>query len=263
MRQNLSAPAALVRRHDPDRFLATLFAPPAVRETLFVLYAFNHEIARAAEVASEPALALLRLAWWREVVEGALRYHEVAAPLASLLAAGGLERDLLLALIEAREHEVNPEIPTLPAWRDHLFATAGNLAVAAGRVLGQGDAAPALARFGAVYGAAGALRSIPFQARRGRVLLPADLLARHGLSPAEVAAVPDAPALLPVRRALAAEALSWLTEARTIKLPRAALPAALPAVLAGRDLRRSAAPARPRGFGARLALSRAALIGRI
>ncbi|MGH7107045.1 MAG: squalene/phytoene synthase family protein [Acetobacteraceae bacterium] len=263
MPRQLSASAALVRRHDPDRFLATLFAPPAARETLFVLYAFNHEIARAAEVPSEPALAWLRLAWWREVVEGALPCHEVATPLAALLAARRLERDLLLALIEAREHEVSPDFPTLPAWREHLFATAGNLAVAAGRVLGQGDAAPALARFGAAYGAAGALRSIAFQARRGRVLLPADLLARHGLSPAEVAAAPDASALLPLRRALAAEALSWLTEARAIKLPRAALPAALPAVLARRDLRRAAAPVRPRGIGARLALSRAAFTGRI
>lgn len=263
MPQKLSAPAALVRRYDPDRFLATLFAPCAVRETLFVLYAFNHEIARAPEVASEPALALLRLTWWREVVEGAKRHHEVATPLASLLAAGWLERDLLLALIEARENEVSPDFPTLAAWRDHLFATAGTLAIAAGRVLGQGEAAPALAPFGAAYGAAGVLRSIAFQAHRGRVLLPADVLARHGLSPAQVAAAPDAPALLPARRALAAEALSWLTEARTIKLPRAALPAALPAVLARRDLHRSAAPVRPRGFGARLALSRAALIGRI
>ena len=48
----LSACAELVRRHDPDRFLTALFAPPAMRETLFVLYAVNHELARAREVVS-------------------------------------------------------------------------------------------------------------------------------------------------------------------------------------------------------------------
>ncbi|MGD0108468.1 MAG: squalene/phytoene synthase family protein [Rhodopila sp.] len=63
--------AALVRRHDPDRFLTALFAPPERRHALLTLYAFNHELARAREVASEPALALIRLQWWREVVEGA------------------------------------------------------------------------------------------------------------------------------------------------------------------------------------------------
>jgi phytoene synthase len=57
--------AALVRRHDPDRFLTSLFAPPAQRDALLTLYAFNHELARAREVISEPPLALIRLQWWR------------------------------------------------------------------------------------------------------------------------------------------------------------------------------------------------------
>src|SRR5580692_9280 len=79
---------AFVRRHDPDRFLTALFAPPDKRPALLALYAFNHELARAREAAHEPALALIRLHWWREVVEGAPRAHEVATPLAASLAAG-------------------------------------------------------------------------------------------------------------------------------------------------------------------------------
>ncbi len=254
----LSAAAALVRRHDPDRFLATLFAPAAARETLFVLYAFNHEIARAPEIASQPELALIRLSWWREVVEGVPHRHEIAAPLALLIAAGRLERAPLITLIEARENEVVPDFPTFSAWRAHLFAGAGGLAVAAGRVLGV-DAEPALTRFGAAYGAAGLLRSVPFQARLGRVLLPADVLAAHGLSPAAVVEAPEAPALARVRRALAARAQSWLAEAQALGLPRPALPAALPAVLARRDLLRPEARAEPRGLAARLAVLAAAL----
>jgi phytoene synthase len=83
--------AALVRRHDPDRFLTALFAPPAHRDALLILYAFNHELARAREVASEPPLALIRLQWWREVVEGEQRRHEVASPLSQAIAAGALD----------------------------------------------------------------------------------------------------------------------------------------------------------------------------
>ena len=41
--------AEFVRRHDPDRFLCALFAPPARRDALFALVAFNHELARARE----------------------------------------------------------------------------------------------------------------------------------------------------------------------------------------------------------------------
>ena len=102
--------AALVRRHDPDRFLTALFAPPEQRDALLTLYAFNHELARAREVVSEPPLALIRLQWWREVVEGAPRRHEVAEPLRAAIDAGQLERDDLLAMIDAREAEAEPAL---------------------------------------------------------------------------------------------------------------------------------------------------------
>jgi len=260
---DLNPPGALVRRNDPDRFLATLFAPASARETLFVLYAFNLELARACEAPREPHASLIRLAWWREVVEGAARRHEVATPLAASLAEGRLDRAALLALIDARESEVAPEFATLADWRAHLIATQGGLAAAAGKVLGAEGAAPALRFFGAAYGAARLLGSIPALARRGRVLLPADILAAYRLSPEAVIATPDAPALAPVRARLASEAATWLAEARRSKLPRAALPAALPAVLAARDLRRPGETPRPRGLGARLSVLMAALRGRV
>src|ERR1019366_9125501 len=82
---------SLVRRHDPDRFLTALFAPPEHRDALLTLYAFDHELARAREVTSEPHLTLIRLHWWREVVEGARRRHEGATPLADLLDSGRLD----------------------------------------------------------------------------------------------------------------------------------------------------------------------------
>src|SRR3954454_2482946 len=108
--------AAIVRRHDPDRFLTALFAPADRRDALLTLYAFNHELARAREVASEPTLALIRLQWWREVVEGAPRRHEVADPLRGLIEAGELRRDDLLAMIDAREAEAELAFASLAAW---------------------------------------------------------------------------------------------------------------------------------------------------
>src|SRR5208282_2357723 len=89
-----------VRRHDPDRFLCALFAPADRRETLFLLYAFNHELARAREATSQPTLTLIRLQWWREVIEGARRHHEVAGPLGDALDAGRLDAADLGGMIE-------------------------------------------------------------------------------------------------------------------------------------------------------------------
>src|ERR671936_425398 len=67
----LSPVAALVRRHDRDRFQTALFAPAARREALFALYAFNYEIARVRERVREPILGRIRLEWWRETIAAA------------------------------------------------------------------------------------------------------------------------------------------------------------------------------------------------
>ncbi len=253
---------ALVRRHDPDRFLTALFAPPDRRAALLTLYAFNHELARAREVASEPPLALIRLQWWREVVEGEARRHGVAQPLAEAIAGGRLVPADLLALIEARETEAEPAIETLEDWRSYVLQAAGGLSVAAARLLGAPDA-EAFRPYGAAYGAAGLLRSVPILARAGRCLLPADLLAAQGLSLEAAIAAPGAAGVRAVRATLAGEVHAWLRGAPRRIVPKAALAAALPAVLARRDLARLDAPLLPRGFADRFAVTLAGVTGRI
>src|SRR6201984_811294 len=68
----LSPVAALVRRHDHDRYQTVLFAPAARREALFALYAFNYEIARVRESVTQPMLGQIRLQWWRENIGAAV-----------------------------------------------------------------------------------------------------------------------------------------------------------------------------------------------
>jgi 15-cis-phytoene synthase len=253
-----------VRRHDPDRFLTALFAPPGRRSALLALYAFNHELARAREVAREPTLALIRLQWWREVVEGSPKHHEVATPLAAAMAAGALARDDLLMLIDAREIEAGASIPTREAWCAYLRATAGGVAVTAARTLGA--TAPETFRdLGAAYGAAGVLRSVPALAAQTRCLLPADVLAAKGLSPEAVIAAPTAPGVRAVLQELAVEGRGMLRGANR-RFPPAILAAALPAVLAGRDLshiERGHALPLQRGLGDRVAVTVAAARGRV
>ena len=254
--------AALVRRHDPDRFLTALFAPPDRRDALLTLYAFNHELARAREVASEPPLALIRLQWWREVVEGEIRRHEVASPLSEAIARGALDRLHLLAIIEARETEAYAEFATLADWRAWLQAGAGGLAVAAAFALGA--AQPDAARpFGAAYGIAGLIRATAALAAQRCCLLPRDLLARHDLSPEAFIDDPASAAAQATLHEVVREGRTLLADAARTSLPRAATAAALPAVLARRDLARWPAIAMPRRLGDRLAVTVAALTGRI
>jgi phytoene synthase len=265
--------AGFVRKHDPDRFLCAIFAPPARRGALLALLALNHELARAREAASNPVAALIRLQWWREAIEEAEaghppRRHEVALPLHGAIRAGQLDPADLLALVDGREQETAEEgVPNRAAFADYLRGTAGGVAVTAGRLLGVGEAGlPALRAVGAAYGAAGVLRSVAAHAAQGRCLLPADALAESGLAPEAVLQAPES--VGSAVRVLAAESAAALAAARaaTRDLPRGAVAAALPAVLARRDLARLAAGrpvATPRRLGDRLAVSLAGLRGRV
>ena len=254
--------ATIVRRTDPDRFFCALFAPPAKREAVLLLAAVNHELARAREVVSLAPLALIRLQWWREVADGERRSHEVAGPLGAALDAGVVAADDIHAMVDAREAEAD-DISDFAGWEALVRGTAGRLAVAQARVLGA-DAA-ALARIGALgaaYGAIGQLRNVEALARRGRCLLPLDLLAAAGITPEEVVADPRDARLAPVRRRIAVWASDRLGAGRG-RLARTVIAAALPGVLARRDLGRLDDPPRPRGGGDRAAVLAAYLVGRV
>jgi phytoene synthase len=264
----LSPLGGLARRHDPDRFLCALFAPAAKREALFALIACNHELARAREAARNPLIALMRLQWWREVVENAqagapARHHLVAEPLHAALVEGALDAEDLLGMIAAREAEAEESIPSREALAAYLRGSAGGLAVAAGRLLGaRGPVLAGLQAAGAAYGLAGLLRNTLVLAAQGRCLLPEDALAEHGLTPAEVIAEPLSAG---VRDSCASLASAVLREKAALPgLPRNALAAALPVVLARRDLRRLAAGRlvqERRGLGDRMAVVVAGLTG--
>ena len=110
----LSYCAAEIRRYDRDRFLTALFAPPAIRENLFALYAFNHEIAKTRESVSEPMVGRIRLQWWREALDGIEanepRKHEVVEALYHAQQSG-LKIDSLRPLIDAREFDLDETAP--------------------------------------------------------------------------------------------------------------------------------------------------------
>src|ERR1700724_581966 len=108
----LSPVAALVRRHDRDRYQTVLFAPAARREALFALYAFNYEIARVRESVREPMLGQIRLQWWREAIAAVYagappRRHAVVEPLSVAIRARDLSRKHFDRLIDSRERDLD------------------------------------------------------------------------------------------------------------------------------------------------------------
>ncbi len=95
---------ALVRRVDPDRWLASRFiADPKARADVIALYAYNYELARVAGGVSNALMGEIRLTWWREAMD------EVAAgqpprkhPTAEAVVAAGYPLAALAEMAEAR-----------------------------------------------------------------------------------------------------------------------------------------------------------------
>jgi NADH dehydrogenase [ubiquinone] 1 alpha subcomplex assembly factor 6 len=262
----LSYCAAEVREHDPDRYLATLFAPADARETLFILYAFDHEIGRVRRIVSEPMAGLVRLQWWRDALDGIAAGGPLAHPVVEALHARWPRfaslRGRLEAAIEARAQELSAEPPAdLAALEERLGASCGEITLGALDLLevAEEGARAAGRRLGVALGLVRLLQTLPVDLRENRMPLPGAMLARHGLAAEGLQLRGTAAALRPVVADLAARARKHLDAARGYRqtVPKRALAAFLPAPLLDAYLRRLArtgfdpfAPARtsPGGF---------------
>ena len=233
----LAACEETVRRFDPDRYFATLFAPAERRPLLFALYAFNHEIARLGEAVREPMIGEIRLQWWREAVEAARDGHPRAHPacvgLAELFAGVGPPLEPFNAMIDARAFDASPaSFPDLAALETYCDATSGGLMRIAASALDSDANMDALARdAGAAYALTGILRAIPFHASRHKLYLPSDLLSAESLSSEDAISGRGGARLGRVVQRVAERAGEHLAAARKFARPGHALAAALPAAL--------------------------------
>ncbi len=199
--------ADLVREHDRDRYLASLYAPPEKRPALLALYAFAAELARIPRLVSEAQIGEIRLQWWAETLDSIERGAAVDHPVAAALAVVGLPVVPLKAMVEARRFDLYADrMPSLAALEGYLGETEAGVFQLAAMILSPEDA-------------------------RG----VADLsgLAGVALGIAKVLAAGNA-AFIPIgetRESLKTHAMKRLGEARALPLPPAVLAAYVPAAL--------------------------------
>jgi phytoene synthase len=208
---------------DPDRSLAALFAPREARADLFALIALNVELARIAEIVTEPGLGMIRLQWWREAIDRAERGeatgHPVADAIGATLREQKLSRARIDALIDARSFDIETKI--MPDWASleaYLAATAGVVFASGAECLGAPASSlePAALQAGLAYGLTGLMRALPVHAVSGRLYLPADALIRHGTSAEAVLAGKTSDGLLAVLADLRLKAKQALAEANRL-----------------------------------------------
>jgi phytoene synthase len=136
---------SLVAAHDRDVYLASLYAPAAVRPHLLALAAFSRELARIPRLVSEAAIGEIRLEWWLESLEALYRGEAVDHPVAQALGAaintGNLPQAALAAMVEAERWNLYEDrFPSLTEVEVYFGQTASALIHLSSLLLGRANA---------------------------------------------------------------------------------------------------------------------------
>jgi phytoene synthase len=213
----------MVRQHDPDRFLISLMCDSRSRPALWPLFAFNYEIAKTAEVVSEEITARIRFQWWRdalaEIYDGKEpRRHEVVTPLARTIKNYALPQETLLAMIDAREAAYGKDaFATLDDMKAQARAVNEPILRAALSITGERETQETLEAVSILYGLIGMVRAVPFGMADNRLMLPADIMARHEASRTKVMDFRQTSILPPVIRDVVEIAPTALPRSRLLK----------------------------------------------
>jgi len=229
----------VVATGDPDRYIATFFAPAVRRRALTALYAFDHEVSRIGLSVREPMAGHIRLAWWREQIAAIYAGGPLVAPvpvaLAEVVRAHGLPRELFERYLDARGFDLE-ETPfdDEAAMKAHALTVGGGIAQLAARVLGAGDRADVAAGHAgtaAVY--AGHLNDAGAFAARRRCRFPVSWLAEAGVNAEDFFAGADSASRLgPVFARMRTLVRAELAAVNRSRFPTTATPALATATLA-------------------------------
>lgn len=175
-------------------YYSFLFLGAEKRRAITAFYAFCREVDDVADEASDIAVARAKLAWWRTEVANLATgtpTHPVTKALAPFVAPMGLDAARMNEIIDGMEMDLT----------HHRYADSESLRVYCHRVAGVvGQLSASIFGFrhaqtleyaeslGLAFQLTNIIRDVGEDARRGRVYLPADDLARHGLAAEDILA---------------------------------------------------------------------------
>ena len=175
-------------------YYSFLFLPREKRRAITAFYAFCREVDDVADEAADVAVARAKLAWWRtEVANLGAGHptHPVTRALLPFVAPMGIDGARLNEIIDGMEMDLtHHRYADYAALRVYCHRVAGVVGQISAGIFGYRH--PQTLEYAELLGHAFQLtnivRDVGEDARRGRVYLPVDELARHGLSPEDILA---------------------------------------------------------------------------
>lgn len=170
-------------------YYSFLFLPKRERRAVTALYAFCREVDDVVDECREPALAHIKLAWWREELVKARTgqaHHPVTRALAPFLPEIDSDLELLPLIIDGMEMDLTQNrYRSFAELESYCYRAASVVGLLVAKILGYSD--PATLDYARDLGIALQLTNILRDLRedygRGRIYIPLDELEQFGVPP--------------------------------------------------------------------------------
>lgn len=173
-------------------YYSFLFLPKPKREAITALYAFCREVDDIADECTDAEIAQTKLNWWRCEIANLFAgkpQHPVTQALAGPVTAYELPEEHFLEIIDGMEMDIEQN-----RYRDfkelqlYCYRVASVVGLLSASIFGYRDRATLKYAhdLGLAFQLTNIVRDVGEDARRGRIYLPLDELAAHGVSESDV-----------------------------------------------------------------------------
>lgn len=173
-------------------YYSFLFLDQARRQAITALYAFCREVDDVVDECPDPTLAHAKLAWWRTEIAALYQgqpSHPVTQSLATALQGFSLPQEQLLEIIDGMEMDLlQARYADFKALHLYCYRVASVVGLLAAEIFGYTDRRTLKYAhdLGLAFQLTNIIRDVGEDARRGRIYLPQDELARFGVSEADL-----------------------------------------------------------------------------
>lgn len=173
-------------------YYSFLFLPPERRRAITALYAFCREVDDVVDECADTGIARTKLAWWRSQVAATYDgtpQHPVAQALVPVVKTFDLPKEWLHEVIDGMEMDLTQRrYPDFQALQPYCHRVAGVVGLLSAKIFGYGDpdTLKYAEKLGMAFQLTNIIRDVGEDARRDRVYLPLDEIARYNVTVADL-----------------------------------------------------------------------------
>ncbi len=173
-------------------YYSFLFLPPPRRRAITAFYAFCREVDDVVDECTDLDVARTKLAWWRTEVaalyEGKAK-HPVALALAALLPEFNIEQARLHEIIDGMEMDLTQHrYADFSALQKYCYRVASVVGLVSAEIFGHShpETLKYAENLGMAFQLTNIIRDVGEDARRDRIYIPVDELARFNVTAADI-----------------------------------------------------------------------------